>query len=58
MGSSICDEVCQTSMLFVWQKVDKIVARWERWAGNGIKDNAKIVNNLNIVNFNLLLAYD
>jgi hypothetical protein len=30
VGSSICDEVCQTRELFVWQKVDKIVALWER----------------------------
>jgi hypothetical protein len=30
VGSSICDEVCQTLELFVWQKVDKIIALWER----------------------------
>ena len=58
MGSLICDEVCQTSMLFVWQKVYKIIARRESYAGNGLKDNEKIVNDLNIVNFNLLVAYD
>lgn len=45
-------------MLFVWQKVDKIIARWESYAGNELKDSEKIVNDLNIVNFNLLVAYD